>query len=188
MRVEANGNSGWGSSSFWPRCFSPVPSQGMRGAAVGMGVAAMASTAGTVGAAMASTAGTVGAAQESPLGSGHTGDHTGGRMGIRIPIPMLIRMPTPIRTPPRSIPNPHHSCRSSRPHHHLPGTTVTIHKATTPMSSSVPVAGERWPRAHNRWPETASSRMAKPGGIGPLSEHYRRFVAMLSAGPVGSFD
>jgi hypothetical protein len=40
------------------------------------------------------------------------------------------------------------------------------------MSSSVPVAGGLCPRAHNRWPETVSSRMSKPGGKGPLSEHY----------------
>src|SRR5262249_49617645 len=58
-----------------------------------------------------------------------------------------------------SLFNPHSSYPSSRPHHHLCGTTVTIHRATTPMSNSVPVAGEQWPRARNRWPETVTSRL-----------------------------
>jgi hypothetical protein len=119
-----------------------------------MGAEVVASTVGTVGEATASTVGMVGGATagevwELPSGSGHTGAYMGGRMDTPMPIPM----PIPIRIHPRSMSNPHSSYPSSRPRHHLSGTIVTIHRVIIPMSNSVPVAGERWPRAHNRWPE-----------------------------------
>jgi hypothetical protein len=135
----------------------------MRGVAVGMEVEAVASTVGTVGEATASTVGMVGGAtagevRGSPSGSGHTGAYMGGRMGGRMDIPM----PIPIRIHPRSMSNPHSRYPLSRPRHHLSGTIVTIHRVIIPMSNSVPVAGERWPRAHNRWPEWESLTQPYP--------------------------
>jgi hypothetical protein len=128
-----------------------------------MEVEAVASTVGTVGEATASTVGMVGGAtagevRGSPSGSGHTGAYMGGRMGGRMDIPM----PIPIRIHPRSMSNPHSRYPSSRPRHHLSGTIVTIHRVIIPMSNSVPVAGERWPRAHNRWPEWESLTQPYP--------------------------
>jgi hypothetical protein len=105
---------------------------------------------------------TAGEVWELPSGLGHTGAYMGGRMDIPMPIPM----PIPIRIHPRSMSNPHSSYQFSHPRHHLSGTIVTIHRVTIPMSNSVLVAGERWPRAHNRWPETVSSHLSKPGGTG----------------------
>src|SRR5262245_680217 len=121
----------------------------MRGVAVDMEAEAVASTVGTVGEAVASTVGMVGGAtagevRGSPSGSGHTGAYMGGRMDIPMPIPIHIH--------PRFMSNPHSSYLSSRPRHHLSGTIVTIHRVIIPMSNSVLVAGERWRRAHNRWP------------------------------------
>jgi hypothetical protein len=138
---------------------------------------ATASTVGTVGEATASTVGMVGGATagevwELPSGLGHTGAYMGGRMDIPMPIPM----PIPIRIHPRSMSNPHSSYPSSHPRHHLSGTIVTIHRVIIPMSNSVPAAGERWPRARNRWPAWES-----------LTQPYPRVVEAERLGPFQGF-
>ncbi len=93
--------------------------------------------------------------------SGHFGDRIGdgGRMGIPMPIPIRTR-------PHRSSPNPHSSCRASLPRPHPPGTTVTIRRAITRMSSNAPVVGERSHRHHRRCPSMASILVWGPGGMG----------------------
>ena len=172
MRLEVHYHSGWGLLSSWLRCSSPAPSQGTHGVAVGMEAEGMALTAGTVGEAMALTAGTAGEAMaprwarlERPWLSrwarlercrGHRrGRAILGPIRVAVWVSLwCIPMGIPIRIHPRSMSNPHSSYQSSRPRHHLSGTTVTIQRVIIPMSNSVPVAGERWPRAHNRWPET----------------------------------
>ena len=61
-----------------------------------------------------------------------------------------------MRTRPRSMSNLPSRCQLSRLHQHPSGTTVTIQRATIPMSNNVPVAGERCLRAHNSAPGCAS--------------------------------
>jgi hypothetical protein len=81
-----------------------------------------------------------------------TGPTTGARTGGPMGMPMLTPMAIPLPILPRSMsPRPPRS-PSSRPPPHLSGTIVRIPRATTPMSTSVPVAGERWLRVPNRGP------------------------------------
>ena len=117
---------------------------------------AMASMVDTVGKAMASH-------RRTQLGR-RKGHHRGrpywGPYGYLL-YPYAYPYAYPYTYPPQIYIQPPRSHQSSRPHHHLSGTTVTIQRATTPMSNSVPVAGERWPRTHNRWSETVFSRLSK---------------------------
>ena len=93
-------------------------------------------------------------------GHGHYGKHSWGGVGVSIGVgsswwpygypyvgsswwPYSYPYVYPYRTPPRSMSNPHSRWRFNCPHHHLSGTTVTIQRATIPMSSSALVAGER---------------------------------------------
>jgi hypothetical protein len=100
------------------------------------------------GSTMASTEVSIGlAAHESASGSGL------GRSGYPTGVPTRT-----IRTRPWWS-TPHSRCRSSLGRHHPPGITATTQGGITPMSSSVPADGERWPqRRLRRHPHACGGR------------------------------
>ena len=69
LRAATDRHGGWWSSSSWPPCSSPVPSQGTRSAVVGMGAAGMAGTVGIEVAGMVGTVGTGGGGMAGTVGT-----------------------------------------------------------------------------------------------------------------------
>ena len=130
------------------------------GSMAGIGVAGMGSMAdiGVVG--MGSTAGM--GSMEGTDGVGSGSASASGPLGavwlcLWLSVWLCSLFSYPYTYARRSLCNLHRRWRCKRPPHPLSGTTVTIPRATIPMSNNAPVAGARWPQVPNSRAEEGTS-------------------------------